>query len=35
MKNKHDRILNIETAVEDHNKFIELHEGNSDGNHND
>ena len=26
MKNQHARVLNIETAVEDHNKYFELHE---------
>ena len=26
IKNKHDKILNNETAVEDHNKYIKLHE---------
>ena len=30
MKDKHDRVSNIETEVEDQNKLIELHEDTKD-----
>ena len=30
MKDKHDRVTNIETEVEDQNKLIELHEDTKD-----
>ena len=30
MKDKHDRVSNIETEVEDQNKLIELHDDTKD-----
>ena len=30
MKDKHDRVTNIETEVEDQNKLIELHDDTKD-----
>ena len=30
MKDKHDRVTNIETEVEDQNKIIELHDDTKD-----